>query len=288
MVFLRSKVVKGESYSYLVQSKWDTEKKTSIQETVKYLGKTSQISMGDIPHEYRYNPTVLAFLANNKKIDIKGRTKSLLKIKQNTLKFLLSGDLDGLKLVFKNFRKTGTIPEFYEKILRPAMYDIGTLWRDGRLDVGSEHVASNTVTRLIESMNTKLKPKSKTKTVLVCTPDGEYHIIPCLMIETYLTLRGYNVINLSPSMPTKSLVKHIGDENPDLVLVSITLNEHIKAGIQLIKNIKKLKIPIIVGGQALRDNKYDFGVTASATLNFSELAKTVKMEICKTSNKPKK
>ena len=130
-MFLRSKVVKGESYSYLVQSKWDTERKTSIQETVKYLGKTSKISVGDIPHEYRHSPTILAFLANNKKIDTKGREKSLLKIKQNTLKFLLSGDLEGLRLVFKNFRKTGTIPEFYEKILRPAMYDIGGLWRDG-------------------------------------------------------------------------------------------------------------------------------------------------------------
>ena len=82
MVFLRSKVVKGESYSYLVKSKWDVERKTSIQETVKYLGKTSRISMDDIPHEYRYNPTVLAFLANNKKINTKGREKSMLKINE--------------------------------------------------------------------------------------------------------------------------------------------------------------------------------------------------------------
>ena len=235
--------------------------------------------MDDIPHEYRYNPTILAFLANNKKIDAKGREKFILKIKKNTLKFLLSGDLDDLRLVFKNFRKTGTIPEFYEKILRPAMYDIGGLWRDGKLDVGSEHVASNTATRLIESMNTKLKSKSKPKTVLVCTPDGEYHIIPCLMIETYLSLKGYNVINLAPSVPTKSLINHIDKEKPDLVLVSITLDEHVKAGIQLVKNIKKLKIPVIVGGQALKDNKYNFGVTVSATPNFSELFKAVKMEI---------
>ena len=277
MVFLRSKVVKGESYSYLVQSKWDSRRKTSIQETVKYLGKTSKISIRDIPHEYRYSPMVLAFLANNKKINIKGRERSILKIKQNTLKFLLSGDLEGLRLVFKNFRKTGTIPEFYEKILRPAMYDIGGLWRDGKLDVGSEHVASNTVTRLIESMNTKIKPKSKTKTILICTPDGEYHIIPCLMIETYLRLRGYNVINLSPSIPTKSLTNHVDKEKPDLVLVSITLPEHMKSAMQLIKNIKKLKIPIIVGGQALKDKKNNFDVTVSPTSNFSELVKTVKM-----------
>ena len=48
---------------------------------------------------------------------------------------------------------------------------------------------------------------------------------------------------------------------------------------QLVKNIKKLKIPVIVGGQALKDKKHNFGVTVSATPNFSELAKIVKMEI---------
>ena len=44
MVFLRTKIVKGESYSYLVKSKWDRERKTSIQETIKYLGRPSEVS----------------------------------------------------------------------------------------------------------------------------------------------------------------------------------------------------------------------------------------------------
>ena len=53
MVFLRSKIVKNESYSYLVESKWDSKGKTSRQQTVKYLGKTSDVTLEDIPSEYR-------------------------------------------------------------------------------------------------------------------------------------------------------------------------------------------------------------------------------------------
>ena len=75
------------------------------------------------------------------------------------------------------------------------------------------------------------------------------------------------------------MINHVDKEKPDLVLISFTLDEHEKAGMQLLKNIKKLKIPIIVGGQALKDKKNNFGVTVSATPNFSELAKTVKMVI---------
>ena len=51
MVFLRSKIVKNESYSYLVESKWDSKEKTSKQRTIKYLGKTSDITLEDIPSE---------------------------------------------------------------------------------------------------------------------------------------------------------------------------------------------------------------------------------------------
>ena len=56
MVFLRSKIVKNESYSYLVESKWDSKGKTSRQQTIKYLGRTSDVTLEDIPSEYRNDP----------------------------------------------------------------------------------------------------------------------------------------------------------------------------------------------------------------------------------------
>ena len=77
MVFLRSKIVKNVSYSYLVKSKWDSKKKTSQQETIKYLGKSSDVTLEDIPDEYRNNPTIISFLSSNKQLDTKKREKYL-------------------------------------------------------------------------------------------------------------------------------------------------------------------------------------------------------------------
>ena len=48
MVFLRHKIVKGNSYTYLVENKWNSEKKIPLQKTIKYLGKTSNIILSDI------------------------------------------------------------------------------------------------------------------------------------------------------------------------------------------------------------------------------------------------
>ena len=279
MVFLRSKIVKNESYSYLVKSKWDSKKKTSEQQTIKYLGKTSDVTLEDIPDEYRNDPSIISFLSSNNQLDTKKREKYLVKTRQNMRKFLLAGDLKNTISIYNDFAKQSSVTNFYDNILRPAMYQIGELWDKGKLDVGDEHVASNTAMHLIENIGTKPKAKSKGKTILICTPDGEYHAIPCFMIETYLSLNGYSVINLSPSAPSSSIITKIKETNPDLILISITLKEHLRSCERLVKNLKKFKIPIIVGGQALEnENRFD-NVRSLDDGGMSKLSKMIKEEI---------
>jgi len=192
---------------------------------------------------------------------------------------LLAGDLKNVMSIYNDFAKKSSVTSFYDNILRPAMYEIGELWDKGKLDVGDEHIASNTAMRLIESIGTKPKSKSKGKTILICTPDGEYHAIPCFMMETYLSLNGYSVINLSPSAPSSSIIAKIKETNPDLILISITLKEHLRSCERLVKNLKKFKIPIIVGGQALEnENRFD-NVRSLDDGGMSKLSKMIKEEI---------
>jgi len=276
MVFLRSKIVKNESYSYLVKSKWDSKKKTSEQQTIKYLGKSSDVTLEDIPDEYRNDPTIISFLSSNNQLDIKKREKHLVKTRQNMRKFLLAGDLKSVISIYNDFAKQSSVTSFYDSILRPTMYQIGELWDAKKLDVGDEHIASNTAMHLIENIGTKPKTKSKGKTILICTPDGEYHAIPCFMMETYFSLNGYDVINLAPSAPSSSIIKHASEKKPNLILISITLKDHIKSCDRLIKNLKKFKVPIVIGGQALQDGNPFRDVTVMETPSLSKLSKTIK------------
>ena len=276
MVFLRSKIVKNESYSYLVKSKWDSKRKTSEQQTIKYLGKTSDVTLEDIPDEYRNNSSILSFLSSNKQLNTKKREKYLVKTRQNMRKFLLAGDLKNAMSIYTDFTKQSSVANFYDNILRPAMYQIGELWDAKKLDVGDEHIASNTAMHLIENIGTKPKTRSKGKTILICTPDGEYHAIPCFMMETYLSLNGYDVVNLAPSAPSHSIMSHISEKKPDLILISVTLKDHIKSCDRLIKNLKKFKVPIIIGGQALQDENPFHDVMVMDTPSLSKLSKTIK------------
>jgi len=279
MVFLRSKIVKNESYSYLVKSKWDSKRKTSQQETIKYLGKTSDVTLEDIPDKYRNDSSILTFLSSNNQLSGKKHEKYLTISKKRMIKFLLDGDLDKSISLYNEFVKSSTITKFYEDILRPVMYDVGKLWRTGKLDVGDEHIASNTAMHLIETIGTKPKTKSKGKTILICTPNGEYHAIPCFMMETYLTLNGYNVINLAPSAPSGTILSHVSEKKPDLVLISVTLRDHIAACNRLVKKLEKFKIPIVIGGQALSDNDNFSNAKCLSANAMSELSKVVKEEM---------
>ena len=59
MAYLRIKSIRGQKYLYLVKSSWDTKKKTSKQTIIKYLGIESDVTIDDIPEEYRNTKKLL-------------------------------------------------------------------------------------------------------------------------------------------------------------------------------------------------------------------------------------
>ena len=277
MVFLRHKIVKGNSYTYLVESKWNSKKKIPIQKTIKYLGRTSNIILSDIPNEYRNSSSVITFLSSKKNNDLANREKYIEKIKKNFFDLLIHGEIDEVYHIYKKFTKDNTLSTFYHNILRPVLYTIGDMWDSKKLDVGDEHIASNTVLRLLEIIKKEMRPRiTKEKTILICTPYSENHVIPCLMLETFLSIRGYEIINLAPSVPMISILNQIQSKKPDLVLISITLVDHLQSAKRMIDKIKKMKTPILVGGQATINQEKIPGVEYIKSTSFQKVVELVK------------
>ena len=277
MVFLRHKIVNGNSYTYLVENKWNSEKKIPIQKTIKYLGKTSNIILSDIPDKYRNSSSIITFLGSKKNNDLVNREKYMEKIKKDFFDLLINGKIDEVYRMYMKFMKDNTLSTFYQNILRPVLYTIGDMWDSKKLDVGDEHIASNTVLRLLEIIKKEMRPRiTKEKTILICTPYSENHIIPCLMLETFLSIRGYEIINLAPSVPMISILNQIQSKKPDLVLISITLVDHLQSAKRMIDKIKKTKTPILVGGQATINQEKILGVEYIKSTSFQKVVQLVK------------
>jgi methanogenic corrinoid protein MtbC1 len=252
MTYIRTKKVKGIDYLYLVKSSWDAMRKTSIQKTVKYLGKASDINIEDLPVEYRNNSKILSSMTSKVKDETE---KSLIneETRNQVLEFLKNGETEKILKLEKRIEQQSTIVEFYDKILKSVLYKIGDLWSQDKLDVATEHVCSNIANEVIHKINKNHPKNAKKPAILICTPEGEIHNIGCNIIESILIRRGYKVYNISPSMPSESIIKYIKDTKPSMILVSVTLKDNIGSAKRLVKKIgTQYGRPILLGGLALQ------------------------------------
>ena len=256
MVYIRAKKVKSDQYLYLVKSIWDSKRSTSKQEIVKYLGKASDVIKDDIPLEFRNDAKILSVLASYNPEDIQKREDSTKKSKQQLFKKLTEGNIEECIKIYKNYVEIFNISDFFDKILRPVMSKIGEDWETGKLTIATEHVASNIAQTLVKIIMEQSSGTGNKKKIMICVPVGEEHHIGCDVLETYLTIKGFKVFNMGTSIPTESIMEFINMKKPDIILISITIQDNILAGQRLAKKIRgQSKIPILVGGYAMQIEK---------------------------------
>ena len=278
MVYLRAKKVKSDNYLYLVKSVWDSKKNTSKQEIVKYLGKASEVVKDDIPIDYRDDPKILSVLALHNPDDIEKREESTKKSKQLLYKKLTDGDIHSSVKIYEEYIKIFNSADFFDKILRPVMSKIGDDWANNRISIATEHVASNVAQTLVKIIMDQVTGMVNKKKILVCVPVGEEHHLGCDVLETYLSIKGFKVYNMGTSIPTESILSFIESNKPDVILVSITLEDNIPAGQRLVKKIKEqYNIPILIGGFALQSKKIPkFEATVISDIPLDEIPKILR------------
>ena len=256
MVYIRAKKIKGDQYLYLVKSIWDKQKNTSKQEIVKYLGKASDVVRDDIPPDYRDDPKIISFLAAHSPEDIKKREEAQKKTKDQLYKKFTEGDVVFALKIYESYSDMFSAGDFFDKIFRPVMYQIGEDWATNKISIATEHVASNVAQALVKIIMDRNRMESNKKKVMICVPQGEEHRLGCDVLETYLTSKGFRVYNMARSMPNESILSFVGTTKPDSILVSITLEDNIKAGQRLVKKIAdSYPVPIFVGVLALQNDK---------------------------------
>ena len=258
MVYIRIKKIKNIGYAYLVESKWNKEKHTSRQIIKQYLGPVSQININKIPKEYRSKSSIIKFLSFHN-LGFSQSVKYNEYLQEMLYNQLKNYEINDLLKLYNEYTKTNyLLIDFYEKILIPVLYKIGDQWENGEIDVATEHVCSNAVNTLIDLINqnnTKKISKSyrDTKSIVLCTPEGELHSIGCKIIESLLLEKGYEVFNITSPLPTNSIESYLDNTNPGVVLISVTLEENINSAIRLVQEIRRsLQISVIVGGNAIK------------------------------------
>jgi len=259
MVYIRIKKVKNNDYAYIVESRWNKEKRTSQQITKQYLGPISQVTINKIPQVYRNESAIVKFLSSHN-INFENSKELNESLQGRLFEKLKSYELNELINIYNEYTKSVySLLDFYEKVLIPILYTIGDQWAKGEIDVATEHVCSNATITLIDlinqkNINKKIPASSSTgRPIIVCTPEGELHSIGCKIIESLLLEQGHEVYNITSALPINSIESYLYNIDPSIIIISVTLEDNINSVIRFIQEIRQsFNRPIIIGGNAIK------------------------------------
>ncbi len=150
--------------------------------------------------------------------------------------------------------KTLGVDQLYAHVITPVMHSVGEMWARKEIYVSHEHLATNTMAQAVTDLNATIGWTGRKRGMaIVCTPDGERHKFVAELLRGLLLNRGYEALDISDSAPTDSIVAFVESRQPDVVLVSVTMAEHLPVAGRLLTAILKV-LPegeVAVGGQGV-------------------------------------
>ena len=255
MAFLRIKNIRGRDYAYLVESRWDAERQTSRQVVLQYVGPADEIRLEDVPAEHRDDRARAFVLQHSAKAEDR-LLETVARFRERLRAALVTGDRVKTSLIAEEAVRTVGLGAFYVEALTPAMHAIGDLWKRGDLTVSMEHLASNIVRELLDSLNARIRvTRQPTGTAVLCTPQGEMHSLGAKVLEGLLLQRGFRSWNIAASAPTGSIADFIVAKKPDIVLISLTIPQYVPSLKRLLEALRdgKVRGRVLVGGQGVRE-----------------------------------
>ncbi len=149
-----------------------------------------------------------------------------------------------------------SLMEFYSNVIRPAMYEVGSMWMFGKITVAEEHLMTAIITRILSSIYLECDLPGKTKgTAFITSSPNEYHEVGAWIVAHTLEYLGWRVIYLGANMPQADLIEIIRNKKPDILGISVAMQYNLIYAKDIIDEIKSdssinKNLKVIVGGQA--------------------------------------
>jgi MerR family transcriptional regulator, light-induced transcriptional regulator len=142
------------------------------------------------------------------------------------------------------------------KVIFPFLNQIGLLWLTDKLIPVQEHFASNIIIRkLIKAQDeVSFNPVRRSGTVMLLTPEGEYHEIALLFFRYLLMINGFSTIYLGTSASFAVVEQYYEKHKPTHLLLHFTSNLQAQEIPEYITNLKNICpfSKVVVSGAALQ------------------------------------
>jgi hemerythrin-like metal-binding protein len=171
------------------------------------------------------------------------------------LDLLLQGDSRGCGLIVQRLLAEGiSFKGLYVNLFQRAMYSTGELWMRNKISVAAEHLATTITAGMMTLVHPTLfdSPRNGKKAVVTCVA-GELHALGAQMVSDTFEFLGWDSFFLGANTPVDALLDLIGEKQPDVLCLSVTLGSHMG---QFKETVRKTRarfpeLDILAGGQAL-------------------------------------
>ncbi len=150
------------------------------------------------------------------------------------------------------------LTEIIDRIVCPAMREVGELWHQEKISVTEEHLATRTaISALYKLRSALLVPEMRNGLAMCCALEGDLHELPTLLAQVTIENEGLEVINFGANTPLYCLTDEVTRHSPNFVCISATVIndlERLTRDYKIFREkITKLKIPVLLGGRVFED-----------------------------------
>jgi methanogenic corrinoid protein MtbC1 len=154
----------------------------------------------------------------------------------------------------------------YQRVIAPAMHELGRLWEAGAITTADEHLATAVTHRVLGALRPPAAFEhsgvaAESPCALMAAVQGEQHALGLRMAADLLEDSGYRVAYLGADVPGEALLQAVRTFAPNLLALSATMPEstqHLEAVVEEVRR-EHPQLRLIVGGRNSRSPRLDEG-----------------------------
>ena len=182
------------------------------------------------------------------------RKTELAKHREGLLQTLIEGDqFAATRLVCQAISERWEPSHVYVHVIGHCLVEVGVRWHSGELSIATEHRATQIALRLLaHAQRSYVNGKRIGRRALITSVEGDHHVVGGLTFADLLRFEGWDVDFLGADTPVDAVVDLVASEAPELVGLSITIEEFLPNASATVTALKQLPNPpvVVIGGAA--------------------------------------
>lgn len=166
--------------------------------------------------------------------------------------FLTDGDEPLARWALRQVLQGGSRAHVYDTFVRDTMHIVGERWESGRWTVSEEHLATQTLARVLtalapdDSRAERVGPQA-----VLAGVAGEEHAVGLILLDHLLRERGWSVAQLGPNVPADDLVRFAAKFEARLVALTASHGDRTQTLRDTVVALRALPVApkIMVGGR---------------------------------------